>query len=111
MHVSKRKGYIPRITASRHLIGRASLVISLARSISLLDSTSRRDRGGELKGFALGRAGEFSRWAAYMQGRLQGEGKAVKADGRGENSLGINKIQTQYFGIPLQYCCCGVSPH
>lgn len=30
-----KEGYIPRITASRHLIGRASLVISLARSISL----------------------------------------------------------------------------
>lgn len=32
---SGEEGYIPRITASRHLIGRASLVISLARSISL----------------------------------------------------------------------------
>lgn len=30
------KGYIPRITASRHLIGRDSLVISLAVSINLV---------------------------------------------------------------------------
>lgn len=39
---SKRKGYIPRITASRHFIGRASLVISLARSISLQSGTRER---------------------------------------------------------------------
>jgi hypothetical protein len=32
------EGYIPRITASRHLIGRASLVISFARSISLWET-------------------------------------------------------------------------
>lgn len=48
MHISGRKGYIPRITASRHLIGRASLVISLARSISLWSRT--RERCGELEG-------------------------------------------------------------
>lgn len=48
MHISRRKGYIPRITASRHLIGRASLVISLARSISLWSGT--RERRGELGG-------------------------------------------------------------
>lgn len=48
MHNSKRKGYIPRITASRHFIGRASLVISLARSISLQSRT--RERWGQLKG-------------------------------------------------------------
>lgn len=48
MHISKRKGYIPRITASRHLIGRASLVISLARSISLWKGT--REGQGELGG-------------------------------------------------------------
>lgn len=49
MHNSKRKGYIPRITASRHFIGRASLVISLARSISLQSGT--RERWGQLEGF------------------------------------------------------------
>lgn len=38
----KRKGYIPRITASRYFIGRASLVISLARSISLQSGTRER---------------------------------------------------------------------
>lgn len=48
MHNPKKKGYIPRITASRHFIGRASLVISLARSISLQSGT--RERQGQLQG-------------------------------------------------------------
>lgn len=70
----KRKGYIPRITASRHFIGRASLVISLARSISLQSGT--RERRGQLEGLCyastassallhhIGKVG-FQEWVAH----------------------------------------------
>lgn len=46
---SKTKGYIPRITASRHLIGSASFVISLARSISLWDKTGKEQEENQNK--------------------------------------------------------------
>lgn len=40
----KTKGYIPRITASRHLIGKDSLVISFADSISLKSDKGRKKK-------------------------------------------------------------------
>lgn len=41
------KGYIPRMTASRHLIGKDSLIISLAVSINLEEEEEEGERRGK----------------------------------------------------------------
>lgn len=45
-----REGYTPRMTASRHLIGKDSLIISLAVSINLEDEEEMNVREGKDEG-------------------------------------------------------------